>query len=258
VSDADPTTIGEVPFHFEHAGHCPMCDKNTQFVAKGPFFRDTLKCTLCKSGPRQRAMMHAIATFCPNWRKLAIHEGSPGWDNVSVRLAAECGNYTASHYDPSVSFGTLVHQPKMPCKVYRSEDLEAMTLDDNQFDLFVTQDVFEHIYHPNKAISEIARVLKPGGATILTVPIVCKTLPSRRRAMLKDGENVNLLPPEFHGNPMGGGSVVTIDWGYDIAAYLAAASGLNFILLQIDNIDLGLRADFNDVLIGFKRPLPVL
>ena len=39
------------------------------------------------------------------------------------------------------------------------------SLPDNTFDLFVTQDVFEHIPEPEKALKEIYRCLKPGGGT---------------------------------------------------------------------------------------------
>ncbi len=102
----------------------------------------------------------------------------------------------------------------------------------------------------------------------MTVPIVRKNNPSQRRASLTDGKIVHHLEAVYHGNPVPkegrltnqdtGGSLVTIDWGYDIASYLQHHSGLNFIMLQIDNIDLGIRADFNEVLVGFKRPIPRL
>lgn len=125
------------------------------------------------------------------------------------------------------------------------------------FDLVITQDVFEHLFHPDRAIKEIARTLKPGGATLMTVPILRKTLPSRRRAEIVDGAITHLLDAQFHGNPIDAkGSLVTVDWGYDFVAYLQAVSGLSFLMIQIDNIDHGIRADLNEVLIGFQRPLP--
>ena len=44
-----------------------------------------------------------------------------------------------------------------------------MTFENESFDLFITQDVFEHVMTPNKAFKEIERVLKPGGAHVFTV-----------------------------------------------------------------------------------------
>jgi SAM-dependent methyltransferase len=138
------------------------------------------------------------------------------------------------------------------------QDLEHQTFADDSFDIVLTQDVFEHIMHPDKAIREISRTLRPKGAAIMTVPLVNRTRPSSRRARVVNGEIVNLLEPEIHGNPLRGGALVTIDWGYDIVLYLQEHSGLCFMLVQVDNIDLGIRADFNDVLIGFKSPVPDL
>lgn len=123
----------------------------------------------------------------------------------------------------------------------------------------VTQDVFEHIFEPDRAIKEIARTLRPGGAFIATVPIILKTKPSQRRASLVDGGIVHHLEAQYHGNPISSdGSLVVIDWGYDIVSYLQYHSGLNFIMIQIDNIDLGIRGDYIEVLVGIKQPLPDL
>ena len=41
---------------------------------------------------------------------------------------------------------------------------------DGSFDVVMASDVLEHIQHDGKAVSEIARVLRPGGSTILSVP----------------------------------------------------------------------------------------
>ncbi|MDR0583764.1 MAG: class I SAM-dependent methyltransferase [Treponema sp.] len=45
-------------------------------------------------------------------------------------------------------------------KGYRNENLEEQTFSDEMFELIITQDVFEHVYNPEKAFSEIARTLK--------------------------------------------------------------------------------------------------
>ncbi|MCI0422590.1 MAG: class I SAM-dependent methyltransferase [Acidobacteria bacterium] len=204
--------------------------------------------------------MHVLSQYFPNWHSLKVHESSPGWDIVSQRLARECRDYTASQFDPNIPSGELVEAPRMPCKKYRCENLEEQTFQDRSFDLVITQDVFEHVFHPDLAIREIVRTLKPGGATLMTVPIVRKSKPSRRRAALVAGKVINLVePPEFHGNPIsGGGALVTIDWGFDIVGYLQQHSGLFFIMVQIDNIDLGIRADLIELLVGFKTPIPSL
>lgn len=193
--------------------------------------------------------MYAIKSYYPNFRDLAIHESSPAARGTSVKLAKECYRYLASQYNPEITFGE-----NHPSLGYRSEDLENMTFDDAVFDLVITQDVLEHLFHPEKAFSEIARILKPGGAHIFTVPLVNKLKPSEKWAELSDNGEVNYLhEAEYHGNPIDrNGSLVTMHWGYDICEFVQESSGLFTTILMIDNIEMGIRAEYIEVLISFK------
>jgi len=234
-----------------HPGRCGICNTNVTYQAKGPNLRSTLRCPVCDAVPRHRALFHVLNTFAPNWRSFDFHESSPGADALSARIRKEAKSYTATQWDTSVPFGT------MHPKGFRSEDLQEQTFADGSFDAVLTQDVFEHIFHPDKAIKEIARTLRPGGICIMTVPIVRKRLPSVRRASLEHGEIKHHLEPQYHGNPVSGdGSLVTVDWGYDIVSYLQHHSGMGFVMAYVDNLDIGIRADLIEVLIGFKQPLP--
>ncbi|MBD1805026.1 class I SAM-dependent methyltransferase [Microcoleus sp. FACHB-SPT15] len=53
-------------------------------------------------------------------------------------------------------------------------DITSLPFKNEEFDLVFASHVLEHIKDDLKAISEIKRVLKPGGIAILPVPIVCK------------------------------------------------------------------------------------
>lgn len=50
-------------------------------------------------------------------------------------------------------------------------DITDMNLEDNFFDVIICNHVLEHIEDDRKAMSELFRVLKPGGEAILQVPI---------------------------------------------------------------------------------------
>jgi ubiquinone/menaquinone biosynthesis C-methylase UbiE len=137
----------------------------------------------------------------------------------------------------------------------RCESLEALTFPHKSFDLIITQDVMEHVMDPQAAFREIARVLRPGGFHIFSVPLARKTELSRRRARLKpDGTIEHLIAPEYHGNPVENtGSLVTMDWGYDIIGEIAKASGMAGQIIQTDDIDRGIRAEFIEIVISMKR-----
>lgn len=235
-------------------GFCPVCEQASTFAAKDEWLRDHYLCLNCNAQPRERALFSVLTQLRPNWRELAIHESSPG-TAASRRLADQAPGYLASQYDPSIPWGST-HKTGG----WRSEDLEAQTFADASFDLVVTQDVLEHVFAPDRALAEIARTLKPGGLHVCTVPIVNKEKPSVRRARRKaDGSAEHLLDPVFHGNPMDpNGSLVTIDWGYDIAAYWDRASGLSTTIWTIEDAARGIQAEYIEVLVSRKLGIPDL
>lgn len=193
--------------------------------------------------------MKVISDYYPNWRDLAIHESSPGGRGVSIKLHNECKGYTASQFYPDITPGQ-VHLSSG----YRCENLEKLTFSDKSFDLFISQDVMEHIFDPEAAFKEIARVLKPGGAHIFTVPLINKARTSEIWASRDESGRVTYhREPEYHGNPVDSkGSLVTMHWGYDIASFITEIAGMPTVIIAIDNIDLGIRAEYIDVLVSIK------
>ena len=184
--------------------------------------------------------------FYPGWRGSIIHESSPGRRGASVRLAEQCPKYFASQYFPDVTPGVVVDG-------VHSENLEALSFPDNSIDLHVTQDVFEHIFDPEKAFREIARTLRPGGAHIFTTPLVEKNGVTQRCASLIRGDIVHLRSPEYHGNPLSSdGSLVTMRWGYDICDRILEATGLFTSLIYVDALEFGIRAEYIEVLVTRK------
>lgn len=193
--------------------------------------------------------MNVINTYFPNYRSLKIHESSPVGRGVSAKLSKQCKGYSYSHFFKDVPPGA-----RHPQRGDRCENLEALTFADESFDLIITQDVMEHVFHPDAAFREIARVLKPGGAHVFTVPIVQKTAASRRRAELaEDGTVRHLEEAQYHGSPVDPqGSLVTMDWGFDIVSFIHEASGLGSHITTIDDIDRGIRAEFIEVIVSRK------
>ena len=236
-------------FSFDHPGYCDICEAEVVFHSDFKWFRDHLLCPVCQSVPRERALMRVMDLYAPDYRKKMIHESSPGGRGVSVKLGRTCPGYSYSHFFPDTPTGTI-HR----IRGERCESLEALTFADNTFDLFITQDVMEHVFNPAAAFREIARVLKPGGMHILTVPLVNKCKPTCRRAEREaDGTIRHIAEPSYHGNPIDDkGSLVTMDWGYDIVEFIRNESGLSAHMVTIDEIERGIRAEFIEVLVCVK------
>lgn len=233
---------------FSNNGFCYSCNRVVKFTAHGDWWRDQYTCDNCGSIPRERATMYCIQNFYPTWPEAVIHESSPANRSTSLRLKSECSRYIPTQYFPDITLGTT-HAG------FRCEDLEVLTFKDNSIDLHVSQDVFEHILDPARAFKEIARTLKPGGAHIFTTPLVNKSAATEWCARRDAGGSIEQLinPPEYHGNPVSSkGSLVTVHWGYDITSYIFAACGLFTEVIYIDALDLGIRAEYIEVLITRK------
>ncbi|MCJ7696682.1 MAG: class I SAM-dependent methyltransferase [Anaerolineaceae bacterium] len=229
-------------------GYCNCCDQRTQFSSKDDWFRDNYKCENCNSIPRERALMFCIEKFYPTWRDLVIHESSPAMRGASARLQRDARNYFSSHFFQGIPSG-MMHEG---C---RCEDLENLSFEDESIDLHISQDVLEHLFHPAQAFKEIARTLMPGGAHIFTTPLVKKNKSTSWCATQdEDGFTKYLInPPEYHGNPLTEeGSLVTVHWGYDITQFVFNACGLYTDLIYVDSLELGIRAEYIEVLITRK------
>lgn len=233
---------------FSNVGFCYSCNRTSRFTAHKEWWRDHYLCDNCGSIPRERALMYCIEKFCPGWQEMVIHESSPVFRGTSLRLKNEAKQYLPTQYFPGMDRGAM-HRG------FRNEDLEHLSFEDESIDLHITQDVFEHIFDPAQAFKEIARTLRPGGAHIFTTPLVNKNSATQWCARMgEDGVIQHLIdPPEYHGNPVSAdGSLVTVHWGYDILKYIYDACGLFTEMIYIDALELGIRAEFIEVLMTRK------
>ncbi len=197
-------------------GHCAICQSEARFVASNEWLRDHYLCSRCGTIPRQRATAEVLNLVRPGWRGLTIHESSP-----CINFYAEqCAGYTYSFYFEGVPPGSRKDG-------HLCENLESLTFADCTFDVFITQDVLEHVFNPDRVVREIMRVLKPQGVHVFTAPKHKHLSRSCRRARLReDGTVEHLLPAEYHGNPIGdGSSLVTWDYGSDFDDLLMSWAG---------------------------------
>jgi SAM-dependent methyltransferase len=51
-------------------------------------------------------------------------------------------------------------------------DLHALPIEDATFDFVLCTEVLEHVAEPTRVLAELARILRPGGGLLLTVPFV--------------------------------------------------------------------------------------
>jgi SAM-dependent methyltransferase len=107
------------------------------------------------------------------------------------------------------TFGAMVAAGEVPRGVTATAvrgDLLTLPFPDNSFDKVIAAEVLEHIPADERAMAEIARVLRPGGRAAITVP---RWLPERVCWALSD---------DYHSNP---GGHVRIYKGSELTAKLS-------------------------------------
>lgn len=234
---------GDVKYSLASNGYCHCCCKQVTFSSDDVWLRDHLSCSSCNSTPRQRNLIKALDELIPAWKEKQIHESSPGND-----FFKGIEGYTFSQYVPSTEFGA-----SLPCGG-TNQNIEMMTFDSNSFDIFISQDVLEHVFDPEKACKEIFRVLKPGGWHIFTTPRHNHIKKSIRRANRVGGAVKYLKPPEYHANPVGDGkALVTYDWGRDFESLIEKWSGCPVITLNKPDMTRGIAGSMFEVF-AIKKP----
>lgn len=217
---------------FHLPGFCMVCDTPASFLVDQssgatwegsvwiPNWRERGACTSCGLNNRQRAIFTFLKSQIPASGKTSriylTEQVTPVYTAFSTRLAG-CEVVGSEFLGMDLAPGTIRDG-------IRHEDLEKLSFETDSYDFVVSNDVLEHVNDPAAALREIRRVLKPGGAALLTFPFHSDRNENETRARLKDGELEFLLPAEYHGNPVSSeGSLVYTDFGWDVLDLLASA-----------------------------------
>jgi SAM-dependent methyltransferase len=128
----------------------------------------------------------------------------------------EAGSLVTTTYVEGSAPGALVNGA-------RHEDLQALTFADESFDLFLNQEIFEHVVDDARAFREAHRVLRPGGFLVFTVPLEPARATTLERARMEGGAVVHLTEPEYHDEPSGGRILAFRSYGADVVDRLRAA-----------------------------------
>jgi SAM-dependent methyltransferase len=229
-------------------GVCQACDRAVVFHGDWLYsdghtinFRERLVCPGCQLNNRQRFMAQLLRGRVGGGSATYLYEQvTPFYVWATANLP---GTIVGSEYlGHDVPGGSEVEG-------VRHEDALALSFADSSLGAIVSNDVFEHVPDIDRSLAECARVLSPGGRLFFSIPFH-ETPGTRQRATLRDGKLVELLPPEYHGNPVDpGGSLVFYDHGWDIldrcrAAGFADAYVLAYWSLLYGYLGAGLQLTF--------------
>ncbi|MFM7641222.1 MAG: class I SAM-dependent methyltransferase [Cyanobium sp.] len=177
---------------------------------------------------------------------MTIHETSPS-NNF---IGSQASSYSCSQYFPDIKPGAIGPNG------IRCENMEMLSFDDDTYDIFVSQDVLEHVFHPAQAVKETLRILRPGGIHVFTAPMFASVEKSIQCAeLLPSGEINYLMPPDYHQNPVGDGkSLVTWLYGLDFPSLLSQWSKASVAVYKTRDRSLGIDSEIDEVFVMQKPP----
>jgi SAM-dependent methyltransferase len=182
--------------------------------------------------------MLALDRFVPDWERMTLHEIDPCHEGIRRRSGAYLHSALRVGASPS---GPL------------SQDLEALTLPDASLDLLVLQDILVLVYRPDLALREAARVLRPGGAFVFTLPRDTALAETRQRVRRgPDGRPEYLAEPVRFGAPDDDKYLLKWDFGLDFEALAGRLSGCPVSSVLVRDRNLGLDGEFLEVFIMRK------
>ena len=139
--------------------YCPICEKEYGRFLPGPNnIRSNSKCPGCSSLERHRLL----------WLYLTIELKILGSEIKLLNIAPDYATQAKLRRLTNVDYTSV--DLESPLAIH-TEDLTKLSFKDNTFDAILCYHVLEHIEDDKKAISELFRVLKPGGWAILQTPI---------------------------------------------------------------------------------------
>jgi Methyltransferase domain len=186
--------------------------------------RETVQCTQCGATMRLRFLAQplleciagAVKRPAPTVKSV-LASGLGGLRILDTdayspisRLLRPLPGYEVSSFRPDLPMNSLLGAK------HHNINLEQMPFPDDSFDVLLTSDVMEHVRDIDAAHAEIARVLKPGGQYIFTVPFDPKCETHHVLVDTSGPEDKFLVPAQYHGDPITGGILAYRVFGRDI------------------------------------------
>jgi SAM-dependent methyltransferase len=170
---------------------CACCHHMTVFLSNGPA-SETRACLFCSANERYELLAAEIEKrFGKSLREKDVLELDP--HSPLRRTLSRSRSYAHSFYEVGTGRGAARADGAI------NEDITSLSFSDGSLDLIVSSDVLEHVPSLEKAFSETARVLRPGGVHLFTVPPRSKT---RKRSEIVDGGVRHIEIPEYHRDPL--------------------------------------------------------
>ena len=163
---------------YKYHGFCSICNKAVDFICYPNYFGtqiEGLLCPDCRQNVRLRMMYNAVlATYRKGMRVYASEYVTGFFQRLQKVI-------------PDVIGSEFLAPDDERRKTIRHEDVTKLSFEDESLDLYISNDVLEHVFDYKAAFKEAYRVLAPGGKFLFHAPFHCHNEKTEIRAKLDGG-----------------------------------------------------------------------
>lgn len=216
--------------NYSYSGFCSVCKKDTEFDISLPWttFTEgvaTSRCCLLSS--RMRFVYDVVLKhYKPGMTVYASEQITSFYKKLKNIIPDLIG----SEFLPPEQRNGKIH----------FEDATKLSFDNESIDLYISNDVLEHVSDYKLAFSEAYRVLKHGGKFIFHIPFYFLDKTEIRAELTRNGKINFIKNPIYHGDPLSkNGALVFTDFGWDLFDLVRSYNVSDFYMYMVNDIRSG-------------------
>ncbi len=230
-------------------GVCTLCALATRFRIVSldrPNWREDLVCESCGLYSRIRLALTLFERLVRGSSDPIVYlteQASPTYAWLRRRYRRTIGSDYVHDGESRERLQTYLDHLLKPDRVpVRHEDATALRLSNASVDAVLSFEVLEHVADHRAALGEFARVLRPGGLLLISVPFAHGHAESILRARrTEDGRIEHLVEPEYHGDPAANaGCLAFHTFGWDLLDHIRASGFSDVALVDAWSPSLGI------------------
>jgi SAM-dependent methyltransferase len=155
-------------------------------------------------------------------------------DQYEGKVAYELSTYGSTlawlrtHFDRVITSEFIPGQPLgQIVNGVHNEDVQRLSFESESIDLISSNQVFEHVPDDLRGFRECLRVLKAGGAMIMSLPLF-EAPATQRIATLENSKVVFVGEPEYHDSRLEGAHSIPVFWHHAVCDIAARVQSVGF------------------------------
>lgn len=205
---------------------CPLCSRSYFLSLRGDPFMT--RCLSCRATVTNLSLIPVIQRhFKDGYQGKVVYELST-YGSTLDWLRKNFDHVITSELIQGQPLGQTIHGT-------RNEDVQHLSFDSDSIDLVSSNQVFEHVPDDLLGFAECFRVLKAGGAMVLSLPLFDSPA-TRRIASLEDSKVVFIGEPEYHDSRRDGAYSVPVFWHHSMRDIAARVKSVGFRFAELADV----------------------